>query len=116
MAAARQEGPVRANSGLCAPGSRPGPRLTRERLLKRVRSLLTVADPRHGATEPERATARRLADALMAENGLREADVPEREVERAAPPPPPPQYVFVIQMGELFGNGNNNTTNGGWPF
>lgn len=96
------------------PGKPPGAPVTRERLLKRIRSLLTVADPRYGATEPERATARRLADALMAENGLREADVPEREVERAAPPPPP-TWTVVVNLGGGF-NFNDSTTSQGWPF
>lgn len=93
----------------------------RDRLLRRIRSLLVVSkDP--GATGPERETARRLADQLMAANGLTEADIPERQVERPrsiifSRPFVPPRFIVV----DLFSNQNGfgfsyncgtNNTNG----
>lgn len=91
------------------------PEPTVEAVKRRVRSLLVLAAPGSGATEPERATARRLADKLMAAYGLHENEIPQRQVEKRPPPPPtPPEYAFVVNIGGFgFGfNGTNSTT--GW--
>jgi hypothetical protein len=71
-----------------------------EAIKRKVRSLLELAAPSSGATEPERATARAMADKLMAKHGLSEADVPRREVAARRPePPPPPRQAFVFSAG-----------------
>lgn len=83
---------------------------------RRIRSLLEVAKSGSGATEPERATARGLADRLMAAHGWSETDIPQREVEKRPPPPPPKFYIFVgANDGGLGGfgfGGNTSTTTG----
>lgn len=67
---------------------------------RKIRSLLEVAKTTSGATEPERLTAKRLADKIMLENDLREWEVPERQVQRAMPPPPPVHApIFVSPFG-----------------
>lgn len=86
--------------------------MTRADVLRKVRSLLALAALGSGATEPERASARSKADALMAAHGLREGDIPAREVARAVPPPPPVVQpfvrVFVGGFGFSFGVGDNS--------
>lgn len=87
---------------------------------RKIRSLLTLAAPGSGATDPERATAKSMADKLLAQHGLRESEIPLREVERR--PPPPPVVEIVIHVGGFrqygagfsfggfgFGNGTNTT-------
>lgn len=88
-----------------------------EDLIRRIRSLLEVAKPGSGATEPERDTAKRLAKSLMDAAGLNERDIPERQIETPKPPPPPPQYVVVFQFGGGIGGFGgcsvNSSTNTG---
>ena len=66
---------------------------------RKIRSLLAVAAAGSGATDAERETAKRLADALMRKHGLSESDIPHRQVE--LPRSQPPQYResqwFVIR-------------------
>jgi hypothetical protein len=86
-------------------------------LKKKIRSLLEVAKPGSGATEPERDTARRLAERLLAANGLTEKDIPEREIAIRRAVPPPAQYamrpVFVVNIGGFgFGGAATNTSTG----
>lgn len=88
--------------------------MTRADVLRKVRSLLALAALGSGATEPERASARDKADALMAAHGLREGDIPAREVARSVPPPPVVQpfvRVFVGGFGFSFGFGDNSFNN-----
>lgn len=71
---------------------------------RRVRSLLEVAKPTSGATDAERATAKSLADKLMAAHGLTEADIPQRRLDSTPPPPPPaPSTVNIYVNGFNFG-------------
>lgn len=80
-----------------------------DRILRRVRSLLAMADPKSGATEAERATARSLAGSLMKQNSIKESDVSRRPI---APSP----YVVVIVSG-LGGFGSNPTASTGtWEY
>ena len=86
---------------------------------RKVRSLLAVAAEGSGATAPEAATARAMADKLMALHGLTESEIPKREVERRRPPPPPTQEFVVIVTaqgfgGFSFGGATNTTTGAGW--
>ena len=69
-----------------------------EDVKRKVRSLLELAKEGSGATEPERLTARALADRIMAKHGLTESDIPEREVEARRPPPPRPAPFFVVNI------------------
>ena len=52
---------------------------------RKIRSLLALAAPNSGATDAERATARRLAGRLMRKHGLKEQDIPQRQVEAPRP-------------------------------
>ncbi len=95
---------------------------------RKVRSLLAVAAPGSGATGPERDTAQSLATKLMARHGLKESDIPQRQVEGARRhAPPPPEYtakqvvkVFVGGLGGfnfdfdggVFNFDGTNTTTG----
>ena len=71
-----------------------------ERVKRRVRKLLATAAPDSGATEAERSTARRLADFMLREHGIREGD--------AALPQPRPlhPYVSVVVGGRTSGTAN----------
>ena len=62
---------------------------------RRVRGLLSMAALGSGATGPERATARRLADGLMASNRVREQDV------QARGPNPLGGVVFDFGVGSM---------------
>lgn len=68
-----------------------------DKLKRRVRSLLVVARDK-GATEAERATAKSLAEKLMAMNGWTERDIPERVVGRQENSLPPPEPVIVVNV------------------
>lgn len=67
-----------------------------DRIKRRIRSLLELAKPGSGATDPERASASAMADKMIAASGLTEADIPEREIERPQPPPPPPPPNRIV--------------------
>ena len=89
--------------------------LDRDRLLRRIQRLLAVAAEGSGATGPERGTARGLADKLMAEHRLSEADVARGAVESASPAAG--AWVVVVNVGNwnVFG-ANNQTTDNSWWF
>lgn len=93
---------------------------------RKVRSLLTVAAAGSGATDPERETARRLADQLMAKHGLTEAEIPQRQSHTpppAVPRAPRPTDTVVVNVNgqnyafnfnSFFNSRNGNTTTGNW--
>lgn len=67
---------------------------------RKVRGLLATAAEGSGATDPERATARRLADQLLLAHGLTTADL--------TPPRPLPRITVTVQT--------NTTTGWAWTF
>lgn len=80
-------------------------------IVRKVQACLALAAADSGALGPERATARAMADKLMAANGLRESDIPKRQVQRASPPPPPaPVFegvMFVVNIAGFGGFGGS---------
>lgn len=98
---------------------------TRADVVRKVQACLALAAPTSGAPGPERATARAMADKLMAAHDLRESDIPQREVERRPPPPPPPPafdgVILVVNVGGFgfdafsnFGGINSTSTTTGF--
>lgn len=75
--------------------------MNKERLFRRIRSLLCVASKDSGATEAEQATARRLANKLMTNNGWKEKDIPERQQNTRKPIQAPAAWpgVRIIVSG-----------------
>lgn len=69
---------------------------------KRIRDLLVLAAPGSGGTDAERDTARMMAERLMQKYALKEADIPERQIEAPRPQRPVPQpmreFTVVIRV------------------
>lgn len=83
---------------------------SREDAIRKVLACLALAAPKSGATEPERATAKLMAEKLMLEHSIQAEDVRASAPERFRPQPPedvrPPENVtIVVNLGGVFFQG-----------